>query len=53
LERLEDRGLLNGADLLSKLPLTFEANVGQADPAVRFRRVHCESGQAGGICLPG
>jgi hypothetical protein len=35
LEALEDRCLLSAA-ALSQLPLTFEANVGQADPAVRY-----------------
>src|SRR5262249_41413972 len=37
LELLEDRCLLRTAGLaFGNLPLAFEANVGQADPAVRF-----------------
>jgi hypothetical protein len=37
LERLEDRCLLNAAAAdLANLPLTFEANQGQAEPSVRY-----------------
>src|SRR5205823_1209604 len=37
LERLEDRCVLSAtADAFGKLPLAFEANVGQADAQVRF-----------------
>jgi hypothetical protein len=37
LERLEDRCVPSaGAEALARLPLTFEANVGQADPTVRY-----------------
>jgi hypothetical protein len=37
LEGLEDRRLLSaGAELLGKLPLAFEANVGQAEASVRY-----------------